>query len=173
MKFIYFNDNISIIKMSQMYKKKAQEDPDKYGKNGGQPWSEKEHELLLKEVNKKNLQEISISHERTENAICARLKYLARNMINEGKTIEEAQKIVKLVSIEEIKKFINSENKKKEVKEHNKEILKEVKNKDDKEENKVIELEKRINSIEDKLNTIIEQLKEIQNKDSKKVKIKK
>ncbi len=135
-----------------MYKKMAQDNPDKYGKNGGQSWTEEEHEKLLKEVQKKSLSEIAIVHERTENAIRARLKYLARKMINDGSTIEEAQKKVKLVSIDEIKKFISSENHKKEVKNNNKELLKEAKEKKDKD----VDDNKEINILEELKNKILE-----------------
>lgn len=165
--------------MSQMYKKKAQEDPDKYGKNGGQSWSEEEHVQLLKEVKNKSIEEISEIHERSQNAINARLKYLARIMINEGKTIEEAQKIVKLVSIDDIQKFISKEKKKLEVKKNNKEILKEIKNqKEDikeisKSEDKLLEIEKKINSINEKLEIIMNQLDKINDKNNKKIKSKK
>ncbi len=94
--------------MSQMYKKKAQENPEKYGKNGGQSWTDEEHEQLLKEAKKKSISEIAIIHKRTENAISARLKYLARKMIYDGDTIEEAQNKVKLVSVEDIQKYLNN-----------------------------------------------------------------
>jgi hypothetical protein len=149
--------------MSQMYKKKAQEDPDKYGKNGGQSWTEEEHIQLLKEVNKKSIEEIAEIHKRSKNAISARLKYLARKMINEGKTIEEAQKIVKLVEIDDIQKFISSEKNKLKVKKNNKEILKEIKNcnKQEEEKDKMSELEIRIKEIENKLNFLVEKIKNI------------
>ncbi len=169
--------------MSQMYKKKAQEDPDKYGKNGGQSWSEEEHTQLLKEVKSKSIEEISEIHERSQNAISARLKYLARTMINEGKTIEEVQKIVKLVTVDDIQKFISKEKKKLEVKKNNKELLKEFKNKkefndekdvSDNNEDKIILLINKITSIEQKLDYILSKLQEIENnKDNKKIKTKK
>ncbi len=154
-----------------MYIKKAQENPDKYGKNGGKSWSEEEHEKLLKEVKNKTIAEIAVKHERTENAISARLKYLARKMINDGNSIEEAQKKVKLVSVEDIQKFIDSESHKIDVKKNNKEIIKEVKNnkKDDLEEDyetlknkiKILEqkqsvYEDRILDLETKVNILIE-----------------
>lgn len=163
-----------------MYKKKAQENPDKYGKNGGQSWTDEEHEQLLKEVKKKTISEIASIHERSENAISARLKYLARKMIYDGESIEEAQKKVKLVSVEDIQKFIGSENHKKEVKENNKEIIKKVKGKDDNldddviEElkNKIIILENKNILFEDKINKLEEQLKLfIENGSNKKVKV--
>ena len=168
--------------MSQMYKKKAQENPDKYGKNGGQSWTDDEHEQLLKEVNKKTISEIAILHKRTENAISARLKYLARKMIYEGKTMEEAQKKVKLVTIEEIEKFIGSENHKKEAKEKKKEIIKEVKQKNNEVDNKIleglqnriIELENKNKLLEDKLNKMEEQMNLLcDSKISKKIKVSK
>ena len=167
--------------MSQMYKKKAQENPDKYGKNGGQSWTDEEHEQLLKEVKKKTISEIAIIHKRTENAISARLKYLARKMIYDGDTTEEAQNKVKLVSVEDIQKFIGSENHKKEVKENNKEIIKKVKGKNEnidndiieELENKIIMLENKNTLFEDKINKLEEQIKLLmENNSNKKIKVK-
>ncbi len=150
-------------------------------------WSGEEETQMINEINSgKSISQIADIHQRSNNAIAMRLCDMGKRMIEQlGKTIQEAQKKLKLVSINEIENYIKRENDKKK---KNAEEIKPEKKKEETIESVKIELKdlhtkynlleekyNKLNHIDDKfneLNTKMDKILDLIIKD-KKVKIKK
>ena len=152
-------------------------------------WSVEEELKMLKEIdNGFSITKIAELHDRSNNAIVMRLCEIGKRLIEQkGKTIQEAQKGLKLVSINEIENYIkkekdkenknNKEEKIKEIKEETidsvKSELKELKIKFNKLDEKYNEL-KSMNDKFDELNNKLDKILDFfSNNENKKIKVKK
>ncbi len=152
-------------------------------------WSSEEETQMINEINSgKTISQISDIHQRSNNAIVMRLCEIGKRLMEQkGKTIQEIQKTLKLVSVNEIENYIKRENDKKK---KNTEEKKPEKKKEEtiesvklelKELNtKYVLLEERYNKlkhIDDKFNELNNKMDKvldfIQNSENKKIKIKK
>lgn len=153
-------------------------------------WPEEEEKKLMAEIQDgKSIQEIAIIHQRTDNAIAMRLCDIGKRMSeNTNKTMIDIQKILKLVSVNEIEKYIKNENAKhakKEKKEPEKtpkkeETIESVKSKLNELQTKYDLLDEKYNkikSIDDKFNELNKKMDNLlelfTKKDGKKIKVKK
>ncbi len=138
-------------------------------------WTLEEEKHILEEIeSKKSIAEIAEIHDRSNNAIVMHICNIAKRMIdNKGKTIQEAQHLLKLVSINEIENYIKKEEEKKTKNEEEKKI-KQI-NKKEKQSIKKIEtiesvkeeineLNNKYNELNDKYNKLNDKLNEIYNK---------
>jgi hypothetical protein len=155
-------------------------------------WSIEEETQMMNEINNnKTITQIANIHQRSNNAIVMRLCEIGKRLIEQkGKTIQEVQKYLKLVSINEIESYIKRENDKKN---KNSEVSKQEKKKEetiDSVKSELKELQTKYNKIKNiddrfnELNKKVDELKEINikmdkvldlftNTQDKKVKIKK
>jgi len=132
-------------------------------------WSPEEESQMLNEIdNNKTITQIAEIHDRSNNAIVMRLCEIGKKIIEKkGKNINDVQKVLKLVSVNEIENYIKKENEKK-----NK-INKEEKVKEVKEEtinsvkNELKELKTKYNKLEEKyseLKSMNDKFDELKNK---------
>ncbi len=115
-------------------------------------WTEEEEKQLLNEISeKKKISEISKIHDRSTNAISMRACDICIRLIQSGKTIEESQQKINIVSINEIESYIKRE--------------KQKKDKDMKKENVSDKTKEDISldTINTKLNMMIEKMNQLQN----------
>lgn len=85
----------------------AEKNPEKYG-NCGASWTDKEEKQMLKSIDEnKTIEQIAIEHKRTVGGIHARLKRIARDLYNDGKSVSQIHDKLKLLSVDTISEYID------------------------------------------------------------------
>ena len=119
-------------------------------------WSVEEETQIMNEINNnKTITQIANIHQRSNNAIIMRLCEIGKRLIEKkGKTMQEVQKYLKLVSVNEIESYIKRENDKKN---KNTDVPKLEKKKEETIDSVKVELKElhtKYNLLEDKYNKI-------------------
>ena len=157
------------------YEKMIEENPGKYPENLGKKWEEEERKQLIEELKShKSIEEIAKNHKRTENGIISEIKRQICDLYKDGTCIDD---IEKKINVE--RKYIEKTIKLKE--KQSIKIIKDVKEnksnpfigtlidtkiehiiEDDSTNDKLERIEYKLNSLQTKVDLILEYLKSIQ-----------